>query len=138
MPGIIDMPNDLVLTIEVPAFTAAGEVPIYRAQSNGVVVAAFWVPSTAVVANGTNFAELAVRNRLGGATGTPGAGTALPATRSYAATNSSAFVAEAMTLDPTLANTQFLAGDVLTVESVESGTGLALPAGYIDLHIRWR
>lgn len=132
MPGIIDLPNDIIVTVETPAFAAAGEFPIYRAQANGVVVAAFWVPSAAVTANGTNYATLGVRNR------TTGAGTALPATRSYATTNSVAFVAESMTLDPTLANTQFAAGDVLTVQAVESGSGLTIPAGYIDLHVRWR
>ncbi len=132
MPGIIDMPNDIVENVAVPAFAVAGEQPVYRAQANGIVVAAFWVPSAAVVHNATNFATLSLRNRAAGA------GAALPAVRAYSATDSVAFVAEAMTLDATLANTEFAAGDVLTVQSVETGTGLALPAGYLDLHIRWR
>jgi hypothetical protein len=132
MPGLIDIPGDVVENINIPAFAAAGEIPIYRAQANGVVVAAFWVPSAAVTHNATNYSTLAVRNR------TTGAGTALPATRSYVATDSVAFVAEAMTLDGTLANLQFAAGDVLTAQVTEAGSGLTLPAGYFDLHIRWR
>jgi hypothetical protein len=132
MPGFIDLPNDIVENVSIPAFATAGETPVYRAQANGVVVAAFWVPSAAVSHNATNYCTLALRNR------TTGAGTALPATRSYAATDSVAFVAEAMTLDATLANTQFVAGDVLTAQVTDAGAGLALPAGYLDLHIRWR
>jgi hypothetical protein len=41
-----------------------------------------WIPGAAMTANGTNFCTLTVRNRQ------TGAGTVVPATRSYAATNS--------------------------------------------------
>ena len=41
MPGIIDLPNDIVENCSTPAFTTtAAEYPIYRAQANGVIVAA--------------------------------------------------------------------------------------------------
>ncbi len=133
MPGVLDTPNDFVFPLEVAALAAAGETPVWRAPYNGYVSAAYWIPSAAVVANGANFATLGLRNR-GGA----GAGAALPATRSYAAGNSAAFATEAMTLDPTVANYQFAGGDVLTVQSVETGAGLALPAGLIMLAVRWR
>jgi len=133
VPGIQDLPNDLQKDWLIAAFAAAGEISLGRMPFNGVVTAAYWTPSAVVTANVTNYATLAVRNRTAA-----GAGTALPATRSYAATNSAAFVTEAMTLDPTLANIQFAAGDVLTFQTVWTGTGLATPQGGLTLHFRVR
>jgi len=132
--GVAELSGDVVLyDLNVTALAVAGELLACRMPFAGVVTGAYWVPSAAVTANVTNYSTLGVRNR-----GAAGAGANLPATRSYAATNSVAFVAEAMTLDPTVANRQFAAGDVLTIQAVEAGTGLALPAGVVTLHVQWR
>jgi len=134
MPGVQDLPGDIILyDLTVTAMAAAGEQVAARMPYAGVVTAAWWSPAAAVTANVTNYATLGLRNR-----GAAGAGTALPAVRSYAATNSVAWVPEAMTLDATVANRQFAAGDLITIQSVWTGSGLALPAGTVTLHVQWR
>lgn len=95
------------------------------------VVGAVWVPEAAITANGTNFFTLTVRNRKADASGT-----ALPAQRSYAATNSVAFAPEDMTLSSTAADLVLAEGDHLTVEKLVSGTGLAMPAGVVRLYLQ--
>lgn len=116
-------------------------VHIHRAQVAGQAVAGtadefhlIRVPYNAtLVADAANFAQLTVRNR-----GVAAAGATKPASRSYAAVNSAAFVAEAMTLSPTAADLALVAGDVLTAEKLNTGTGVALPAGTIELHLQYR
>src|SRR5690349_2048471 len=87
-----------------------------------------WIPKAAVTADPTNFFTLNLRNRKADASGS-----ALPASRAYSATNSVAFVAEAMTLSSTAADLLLSAGDVLTVSKVNSGTGLAMPGGTVQV-----
>lgn len=138
MPGLQDIPGDFTFPLPVVPIAggtagSADEVGGFRCPVNGIVTAAYWTPLAAVTANASNYFTLGVRNRKADATGT-----ALPATRSYAATNSVAFVAEAMTLDATAANLLFSAGDVLTVNKVVTGTGLALPQGLVTVHYKIR
>lgn len=92
-----------------------------------------WIPKAAIVANGANYFTLTLRNRKADASGT-----ALPAQRSYAATNSSALVPENMTLSSTAADLEVAAGDHLTVEKLVTGTGLAMPAGTVQITARIR
>lgn len=118
------------------AMAAAGtddEFVVATMPSNATITAAKWVPAAAVTANGTNFSILSVRNR-----GAAGAGTALPATRSYAATNSVALVAESMTLDATAANLNVTAGDVLTVQRLHTASGVVIPAGVVEISYKIR
>lgn len=118
------------------AMAAAGtddEFVVATMPSNATITAAKWVPGAAVTANGTNFSILSVRNR-----GAAGAGTALPATRSYAATNSVALVAESMTLDATAANLNVTAGDVLTVQRLHTASGVVIPAGVVEISYKIR
>lgn len=105
---------------EFVAFQVPTDVP-----TGITLVSAKWVPDAAVTANGTNYTTVSVRNR------TTGAGTALPFTRSYAATNSTAFVAESMTASGTAADLLAAAGDILTAQRLYTGTGLAVCAGII-------
>lgn len=95
------------------------------------ITAVKWIPAAAVTANGTNFFTLTVRNR-----GAAGSGTALPAQRSYAATNSVAFVAENATLSSTAADLDVAAGEVLTIEKLVTASGLAMPDGVVQIHAR--
>lgn len=88
-----------------------------------------WTPNAAITANATNYFTLNLRNR-----GAAAAGTALPATRSYAATNSAAFVTEDMTLSGTAADLEVDAGEVLTVEKLVAASGLAMPDGVVAIH----
>jgi len=118
------------------AMAAAGtddEFVVGTLPNNAVITAAKWVPFAAVTANGTNFGILSVRNRKA-----DGSGTALPATRSYAATNSVAFTPEAMTLDGTAANLLVAAGDVLTVQRLHTASGVVIPAGVVEISYKVR
>jgi hypothetical protein len=118
------------------AGVAAGtaiEWPLIVLPYNMRVQTCRWVPSAAVTANGSNYATLSFRNRTGA-----GAGTAVPASRAYSATNSVAQVAEAMTLSGTSSDLDCSTGDVLTLGVVHTGTGLVIPAGLVQLKMRAR
>lgn len=122
---------------QIPAYAmaAAGtdreDVGI-RMPFNMTVISVDWTPSAAVTANGTNFSVLSLRNR------TTGAGTALPASRSYAATNSVALTPEAMTLSATAADLLLAADDVLTVQMIHTASGVVIPSGVLRLVARIR
>lgn len=112
--------------------TTSDEFLLATMPTNATLVSAKWVPFAAVTANGTNFSIISVRNR------TTAAGTALPFTRSYAATNSVAFTAEAMTADSTAANLLAAAGDLLTVQRIFTASGVIIPAGLVEVSYRIR
>ncbi len=130
-----ELRGDLTFTIPV-----AGQATAATADEFSGFVAPFalkitgarWIPAAAVVADGSNYFTLNLRNR------TTGAGAALPASRSYAATNSVAFDAEAMTLSGTEADLLVAEGDLLTVSKVNTGTGLAMPDGVVQVTARAR
>lgn len=136
MTQLKELAGDLVFEIAVPP-TAAGtavEVPGLVAPFALQITGIKWVPGAAVVANATNFFTLTPRNR-----GANGAGTVVPATaRSYASGNSAANTAEALALSGTASDLQVAAGDVLTAHVTHSGTGLAVPAGLLQLSVRAR
>lgn len=130
-----ELRGDRTFVLAVPGQGTAGTVDEFSgvvAPFNLKITDVKWIPAAAVTANGTNYFTLTLRNR------TTGAGTALPAQRSYAATNSVAFVAEAMTLSSTAADLNVAAGDVLTVEKLVTGTGLAMPDGVVQVTYRAR
>lgn len=108
----------------------ADEFPVGVAPFKGKVVRVDWIPAAAITADATNFFTLNLRNR------TTGAGNVNVAARSYAATNSVAFTREAVTLNATAANRLVAAGDALTVEKVNSGTGLAMPDGTVVVWVK--
>lgn len=131
-----DLSGDLIFPIVVAGQATAGtadEFPGFVAPFNLKITAVKWLPAAAVTADGTNYFTLNLRNRKADASGT-----ALPASRSYAATNSAAHVPEAMTLSATAADLNVNAGDVLTVSKVNAGTGLAMPKGTVQVHAQVR
>lgn len=83
-----------------------------------------WIPNAAITANATNYFDLQILN-----------GATVVASRSYAATNSVALTAEAMTLSATAANLLVAAGDVLVIhkETTAGGSGLAMPDGLVQI-----
>ena len=131
-----ELAGDLVFDISVPP-TAAGtavEVPGLIAPFALQITGVKWVPGAAITANGTNFFTLTPRNR-----GAAGSGTVVPATaRSYAATNSVANVPEVLALSSTATDLQVAAGDVLTAHITHAASGLAVPAGVLQLYARAR
>lgn len=130
-----ELRGDRVITVQVAGNATAGtadEFTAFVAPFNLKVTGVKWVPTAAITANATNYFTLTLRNR------TTGAGAALPASRSYAATNSAAFTAEEMTLSSTAADLNVAAGDALSVEKLVSGTGLAMPDGVVQISYRAR
>ncbi|MGH8575339.1 MAG: hypothetical protein ACREXJ_00135 [Gammaproteobacteria bacterium] len=133
MPLDKEIRGDRTLTIPVAGQATAATVDEFSglvAPFDLKITAAKWIPAAAITANASNYFTLTLRNR------TTGAGTALPASRSYAATNSTAFVAEAMTLSGTAADLEVAEGDLLTVEKLVTGTGLAMPDGVVQVTVR--
>lgn len=133
--NINELSGDLVFTATVPP-TAAGtpvEVPIIQLPWAALITEIKWIPGAAMTANGTNFCTLTPRNRQSGA------GSVIPATaRSWASVNSVATTPETLTLSATATDVQAAAGDVLTAHFTHSGTGLAIPAGLVQVKVRLR
>jgi len=130
---INQLQGDHVFTIPVLGQATAGTIDEWsgvKIPYDATVVAAKWIPAAAVVADPTNYCNVNLRNR-----GAAGAGTTLPATKSYSTGSSTAFAADDMTLS---ADVDLTAGDVLTVSKTNTGTGLALPDGVVQVHVRWR
>ncbi|MEV0993424.1 hypothetical protein [Nonomuraea sp. NPDC050202] len=131
---VSELRGDHVFSIPVAGQATGGtadEFVALVAPFNMTITAVKWVPTAAITANGTNYFTLTLRNR-----GQAGAGTALAAQRSYASGNSSAFVGENMALSATAADLNAAAGDVLTVEKLTTGTGLAMPDGTVQIFAR--
>ena len=135
MTGIADISGSQYAMISIAGQATAGTVDEFTgfiAPGNIKIISAKWIPKAAVTFNATNYFTLTLRNR------TTGAGTALPAQRSYVATSSVALVAETMTLSATAADLLIASGDVLTCEKLVSGTGLAMPAGTVQVEYQYR
>lgn len=100
----------------------------------GSLVAVKFVPSAAIVANGTNFATITVQNK-----GTNGlAGTTAMASRAWSAVNSALSTGEFFTLNATPANLVVNEGDVLNLNLASTGgTGLALPAASVIFYFTY-
>jgi hypothetical protein len=130
-----ELGGNLAFEFFVPGVAAgtAIEWPQFVMPWNATIASLVWVPGANVTANGTNFATIAVRNRS-----TTGTGTVVPASRSYAATNSTAQVGESLTLSGTATDLQPAAGDVLTISVAHSGSGLVIPAGLVQVALRLR
>lgn len=109
------------------------EVAAFTAPANMSVSGMRWLPSASITANASNFFTLSLRNR-----GQAGSGSVLPVSRSYAATNSTAWVGESATLSGTATDLLIASGDALTVQKVETGTGLTCPAGVVVVTLRFR
>lgn len=134
MPLLKELRGDLVYSAYIPP-TAAGtavEVPVIALPYSALITEVKWIPGAAMTANGTNFCTLTVRNRQ------TGAGTVVPGTRSWAATNSVSTTPETLTLSATATDLQLAANDVLTAHFTHSGTGLAIPAGIVQVKVRSR
>lgn len=135
MPLFSELRGDIPFAVAIPP-TAAGtaiEVPIIQLPYATTITEIRWIPGAAMTANGTNFCSLQPRNRQ------TGAGTVTPATaRSWAATNSVATTPEVLTLSSTATDLQVAAGDVLTAHFTHTASGLAIPAGIVQIKVRGR
>lgn len=124
--------GDIVYRMFVPGQATAGTVDDWTlmvVKNDLKIVAVKLVPNAAITANATNYFTLAVINK-----GADASGTTSMATRSWAATNSVAFVAESMTLDTTAANLLATAGQVLDLSRTVAASGLAMPDMLVEVH----
>jgi len=123
---------------QLPADIAAvaggsdGEQVVAVAPFRCVVTAVSYVPAAAITGHASNNFDLQLRNR-----GSDGTGTADVANLEFlAGVNGTAFEASALTVDT--ANDELAEGDVLSLEKVEGGTGLAMPAGKLVITVQAR
>jgi hypothetical protein len=106
----------ITLTYTVPAATITA-VPVWSlgmVPFNCVVTGVKLVPDDAVTANASHNFIFTLKN-----------GSTAVASRTWAATNSVALTAEAMTLSATLANRNLSEGDTLSLDRSITGNGLA-------------
>jgi hypothetical protein len=130
-----DMPGDFTFQANIPA-TAAGtaiEMPVVQLPYRALITAVKWVPGAAITANGTNYFTINFRNRASGAGTVVAAGP-----RAYSATNGVANTPETLTLSGTSTDLQAATGDLLTAHFTHTASGLAIPAGMIQVTVRWR
>jgi hypothetical protein len=107
-------------TLTTDTQSVLGEVPFA-----GTISKATYVPAAAITGANTNNRALTVTNR-----GQDGSGTTVVATLAFTSgVNGVKDDALAITLSATPANLVVAAGDVLTVDSVHAGTGIAEPGG---------
>jgi len=130
-----ELAGDLVYSAYIPP-TAAGtaiEVPVAQLPYAALITEIKWIPGAAMTANGTNYCTLTPRNRQSGS------GTVVPATaRAWSSTNSVANTPETLTLSATASDLQVAANDVLTAHFTHTASGLAIPAGIVQMKLRFR
>lgn len=134
MTTMKEIRGNLVHRLNVPGQGTAGtpdDWSLMVVEHDLKLVAVKLVPNAAITANGTNFFDLAVINK-----GAAAAGSTSMATRTWAAGNSAAFVAESMTLSATAANLLASAGDVLDLARTVTASGLAMPDMLVEVHFQ--
>lgn len=137
MPGLSDIPGNHTARVVVPAEGTAGNAdtwPVFVAPGKITVTGVRWTPSANVTGANTNNFAFAVQNRGQAGSGT----TAVTSTKTYASgTNGVANQAEALTLSGTAANLNAVANDVLSLVRSVNGSGLASPAGLVEIDFRY-
>jgi hypothetical protein len=135
--GLADLSGTQRFKIDVPGQATAATVDEFAAiviPFNAKVTAVSYSPKSTVTGAATNNFTVTVRNR-----GAAGAGTVQPAQLNFANTvNATAFVATAVTLSSTASDLLLTAGDVLTVEKLVVGTGMAMPGGTVTVDVQVR
>lgn len=129
-----EMAGTLRHTAHVPSQATAGTTDVWTVwlvPYDCEVTAVKFIPDAAITADGTNFSVYTVTNES-----TDGTGTADVATRTWAATNSVAQVADSLTLGTDSGDTTLTAGDVVSVVKSIGGTGLTIPDGLLVIDYR--
>jgi len=130
-----EIAGDHIVTLFVPGQGTAGTIDdwvLLVAEQNITITEIKLVPNAAITANGTNYFTLTATNK-----GAAAAGSAAVASRSWAATNSVAFVAENMTLGAA-ADLNMAAGDVLDLVRTVAASGLAMPDMFVSVKYKLR
>lgn len=111
----------------------ADEWPVFKPKRNAKILAVRFTPKSALTHDGTNFFTMNLRNR-----GQADAGTTAIATHALSAGDVAARAVDTLTMSATATDANVNAGDQLTVEKVNSGTGMALPIGSLEIDYQER
>jgi hypothetical protein len=124
--------DNVVMRAYVAGHATAGtadEFTIGEAPFGFEVTAVRWYANAGVTGANTNYFTVTVRNR-----GTDGSGSTVVASKDFVSgTNATAFDLTTITLSATAANLLVTEGQVLTVEKLVTGTGLAMPDGLVEV-----
>lgn len=132
MSSIADMTDPFPFRVDLagqPTAGTPGEWVVMRAAFPAVVKGVTFTPAAAITFDGTNNFTLRLRNR-----GQAGAGNVQVAVLQFSVVgaNATAWTPKLITLGT--GTTIVLArGDVLTVEKVNTGTGMVMPAGVLEV-----
>jgi hypothetical protein len=115
----------------VPAVAAGSDADtaLMIADYDGTLVSCSYVPDTVLTGVVTNSRTLALRNK-----GATGVGSTVMATQAFVnGVNIAAMDEGAIPVSGTPANLDFVAGDVIALQSLHVGTGLADPGGLLRI-----
>jgi hypothetical protein len=117
-----------------PTAGTADEWVVGRVPFNGKITKVVFTGAADITGAATNHFRADLRNRAGDAAGTVDA-----ATLAFDnGINATAWIPKTITLSATEANLNVAEGDVLTIEKVVVGTGMAMPEGLVEVHIQAR
>lgn len=138
MPGLIDIPGTHYVRARVPGQATAGTANnwvVAQMAYNATILGAVWVPDAAVTGANTNNFALGVVNKGAAA----GQSLTVTTVKTYASgTDSAAMVPETLTLSSTSTDLVVVANDVLILARTVNGSGLAGPAGSIEIAYKIR
>jgi hypothetical protein len=117
---------------EIPAVAQAADFSgVIRAEYAGTVTSVKYAPVAAITGAATHNRTVNVRNR-----GQSGTGTTVVATLNFGnGVNAAAFDEKTITLSSTAADLVVAEGDILEVESLHVGNGIADPGGTVFVEI---
>ena len=125
-------PHSLILNVKTVALGANDELVLMTNRSGAKmgILSVQYTPDTAVTGNDTNNLKLQVRNK-----GTAGSGTtAVTTIKEYdTGVDLVAFKGDALTMSSTDADTKLDIDETLSLNKTETGSGLALPAGQVQI-----
>lgn len=133
MTQLSELAGDIVERISHPAQTVAAtpvDFALLRADRHIIIIGAVWLPSANVTGAATNNFALGLVNK-----GAAGAGNTAVSTVITFASGTNAAVNVPVTL-PVPAPFTLAAGDVLALVRTVNGTGMASPAGVVELTYR--
>lgn len=123
-----------VIRVTIPAVSTVGNdavTPAFVAEFAGVITGVKYTPVATITGAATNNRAINLLNK-----GAAGSGSTVMAGLGFASgVNASAYVPKDITLSTTSANLAFAAGDVIAVQSLHVGTGIADPGGLVEVTI---
>jgi hypothetical protein len=131
MPDTAPLVQKLIATVPSQTAATVADQALGESPWAGTLTNATFTPDAAITGNTTNTRTFTIVNK-----GQAGAGTTIMATLAYiTGTNGVANDEQAFTLSGTPANLVTVAGDILQVNEVVAGSGLANPGGLVQAEL---